>query len=742
MHLVKSHCPIARQVAKTVMSVCVGLSLSVSASNASSNNLSELLNHSNALTLKESLQQSSQTKIAERKNISVTLNLENSLISSLNDGSTKIVTQKIQVPGAGLIKPHFSQFEIPDGAYVTVSNRSGTESYRYANNEKDDLTYSVESGDDGRKSFSSISIFGDTAVIRLHVPAGSVWRPQHGVVVDSYLEGYSEEKIYEALHSIKSTCGSNQRQDAICYENSHPTEFARSKAVAKFFTGTGSVCTAWRVGNENRMFTNNHCNKTDSEIKGSESWFNYQRTSCGGSTNESNIVKVSGASMLKTDAILDYTLYTVNNFSSLSSFGNLGLDPRALTVGEEIYIPQHGSGNPKELAIESDQNSGNVCRIDQAVTDGMGNNTDAGYKCDTIGGSSGSPVLARSSHKVVALHHLGNGSSCTSDLNRGALISKIWPQVSSFFPNGIPDGSDNTGGNKVPVADFSVTTNQLTATFTDKSSDPDGSVVSYSWNFGDNNTSSIANPTHNYSLSGSYNVALTVTDNEGATNTVNKNLTVSDGSDPSVLKNGIPVNNLSASSGEELNYTMDVPSGATGIQFDISGGSGDADLYVKFGAKPTDTSYDCRPYKGGNNESCTGTETGGTYYIRLKAYSNFSGVSLVGKFTENGTGGDPINRTENISSIASGEWARFTQVLSAGYTSLNVSISGGSGDADLYVRKGAASTLTSYDCRPYKSGNSESCNFTNPEADTWYIDVRGYSAASDVTLKIEATKAQ
>ncbi|MBW3549441.1 MAG: S8 family serine peptidase, partial [Proteobacteria bacterium] len=101
------------------------------------------------------------------------------------------------------------------------------------------------------------------------------------------------------------------------------------------------------------------------------------------------------------------------------------------------------------------------------------------------------------------------------------------------------------------------------------------------------------------------------------------------------LTKGVTETSLSASTGNSLSYTLEVPSGATDLSFVISGGTGDADLYVKYGSAPTDSSYDCRPYKSGNEERCDfASPAAGTWYVRVKAYSSFSGVNLTGNYAE------------------------------------------------------------------------------------------------------------
>jgi parallel beta-helix repeat protein len=69
--------------------------------------------------------------------------------------------------------------------------------------------------------------------------------------------------------------------------------------------------------------------------------------------------------------------------------------------------------------------------------------------------------------------------------------------------------------NEPPVADFSFTTEGLTANFTDLSEDSDGDVVAWLWDFGDGETSTEQNPSHTYSTANTYSVTLIVQDNQG-----------------------------------------------------------------------------------------------------------------------------------------------------------------------------------------------------------------------------------
>lgn len=98
---------------------------------------------------------------------------------------------------------------------------------------------------------------------------------------------------------------------------------------------------------------------------------------------------------------------------------------------------------------------------------------------------------------------------------------------------------------------------------------------------------------------------------------------------------GTPIAKLTGTAGSTSFWQITVPSGLTSLKVAIAGSSSassDADLYVKAGSHPTTTTYDCRPYKTGSNESCTfNRPAAGTYYVMLRGYTSYSGVTLSAK---------------------------------------------------------------------------------------------------------------
>ncbi|GAB2919428.1 S8 family serine peptidase [Rheinheimera gaetbuli] len=203
------------------------------------------------------------------------------------------------------------------------------------------------------------------------------------------------------------------------------------------------------------------------------------------------------------------------------------------------------------------------------------------------------------------------------------------------------------------------------------------------------------------------------------------------------LINGETLTDIAGAADDELLYSLAVPAGATDLSFVMSGGTGDADMYVKFGSEPTASDWDCRPFEFGNDESCAIDQAqAGTYFVKLVGGSAFSGVNLTGSFTAPDlpdTGGETIT---NIN-IARRAWQHYTLDVPAGMAQLTVTISGGKGDADLYVKYGSQPGSGSYDCRPNKNGNEESCVINNPQAGVWHMSVYGFRAVTGLTLVSE-----
>ncbi|MBW3671201.1 MAG: S8 family peptidase [Acidobacteria bacterium] len=197
------------------------------------------------------------------------------------------------------------------------------------------------------------------------------------------------------------------------------------------------------------------------------------------------------------------------------------------------------------------------------------------------------------------------------------------------------------------------------------------------------------------------------------------------------LSNGVSVT-VSGSSGSQKYFYLDVPSGASKLTVSISGGSGDADLYVKYGSKPTLSSYDCRPYKNGNNETCTfNSPAAGTWWIMLHGYSSYSSVSLTATHETSSCSGETYTGTLSGSGDSDVQ-PNGTYYYSSSGTHTGV-LDGPSGtDFDLYLYKWNGSSWSEV-ARSISSTSHEEISY-NGTSGYYYWRIKSYSGSGSYTF--------
>lgn len=162
-------------------------------------------------------------------------------------------------------------------------------------------------------------------------------------------------------------------------------------------------------------------------------------------------------------------------------------------------------------------------------------------------------------------------------------------------------------------------------------------------------------------------------------------------------------------------------------------GDGDADLYVRKGAAPTATAYDCRPYQSGTAEQCTIVGPA-VVYVGVNGYAATSNYALEITYTEGtGGGGTPPNppafaHLNQTGSVAQGAMKLFQLPIPAGKRVVVRTTS--SADVDLYIQFGAAPTTAAYIARGYTQSGNEQVTYTATSNGTLYIGVHGYAAGS------------
>jgi len=113
------------------------------------------------------------------------------------------------------------------------------------------------------------------------------------------------------------------------------------------------------------------------------------------------------------------------------------------------------------------------------------------------------------------------------------------------------------------------------------------------------------------------------------------------------------------------------------------------------------------PFLAGNDESVLVTNpAGGTWYVMIRGYTDFAGITLKATYADVVLLQDEVPVTNLAGSLNS---ERFFKIeVPAGQDSITFAMSGGTGNADMYIRKGAKPTTATWDYRPTQPGNTES----------------------------------
>jgi len=323
---------------------------------------------------------------------------------------------EIYQPGATYIAVHFDGFRLAPGDKLIVTDGSGGQRYTL-----------TDRGRMGAGTFWARHVKGDTA--RFELWATSTNGAQ-GFTIDEIAVG---NENFPGSFGPEAICGVDDKDNAVCYESSYPTEYERSRAVARLLTNGAFLCTGWLVTADGKLLTNEHCITSASEALNTDYEFMAEAPGCSDGNCQLCYTGdvTAGGTLLRDNASLDYALVQLGGNLS-ASYGYLQIDNRTALVGEQIYIPQYPGGRAKELGIfssaASDAGDGfcHVNSISQPPCSGSGY-SDVGYYCDTEGGSSGSPVLATSSHMVIALHH------CANCPNRGVPINLVYDDVADLL---------------------------------------------------------------------------------------------------------------------------------------------------------------------------------------------------------------------------------------------------------------------------------------------------------------------
>jgi hypothetical protein len=572
------------------------------------------------------------------------------------------------------------------------------------------------------------------------------------------------------------------------------------RAVGVISTGGSTFCTGSLVNdtaNDRKMYfmTANHCSITSSNAASLVVYWNFQNSFCrapgsaaSGSAGDGTLTQFHTGSFFRAaNAPSDFTLVELDDppvtaYNHFWAGWDRSTGSHTCTAAAPCASIHHPSTDEKRITyvttnMDSTSYQGTTSPGDGThlwakwATDPPGPFTVPGV---TEPGSSGSPLYNSAGRFVGQLH--GGPSSCGATGNNlsdyygrfsvswtggGTNSTRLsnWLDAGNTGATAISGIDTSGGGCTPPAAPTGVSASAASASQINVSWSASSGATSYTVlrsttsggpysSVGTSATTSFSNT--GLSCNTTYYYVVTASNGTCSSGNSAQVQATTSACTGSVLTNGVPVTGISGATGSEQFWTMSVPSGASNLQFQISGGTGDVDLYVRFGSAPNTTTYDCRPFTSGNSETCSfPTPSAGTWHVMLRGYAAYSGVTLTGSYSTGPTCTatsevEPNNSTAapqvisgacnqisgtflNDSSTEQNDYFRLSLPAGATVTGL---LNGLTVDYDLYIFNSAGTQVAS----SLNSGTTaDQASWTNTGASAANVYVRVYRYSSTRT---------
>jgi lysyl endopeptidase len=244
---------------------------------------------------------------------------------------------------------------------------------------------------------------------------------------------------------LRSLCGADDSTEAKCSIQNETLAYNAAKAVLRITIKNVFHCTGWLIGDQGHVITNAHCINVASQAADLTFEAMAEGPDCATDCRRPRacpgiVIHTTPLSFIATGGTLenDWTLLQLNESEFirrwlLNALGFLQIRKSGSVVGERIYVAGHPEGHGKRLSLNDGSNFGSI--ISRNQTTGCGS-SEVIYKVDTLGGSSGSPVLAHSDNLVVALHHCGGNSDggCSIAGNSAVDADILYEGMKDFLP--------------------------------------------------------------------------------------------------------------------------------------------------------------------------------------------------------------------------------------------------------------------------------------------------------------------